>query len=57
MSDIKSQLSTDREGLVALALLLGCDFCPKGVPGVGKEMALKLFELHKGEDILKRWAD
>lgn len=28
--------------MVGLALLLGCDFCPQGVPGVGKEGAMKL---------------
>ena len=27
---------------MALALLLGCDYCPGGVPGVGKKIALQL---------------
>ena len=31
-----------RGDLVGLALLLGCDYCPQGVPGVGREGALKL---------------
>ena len=35
-----------RSSLIALAFLLGCDYCPKGVPGVGREKALKwLMEL------------
>ena len=28
--------------MVGLALLLGCDYCPQGVPGVGREGALRL---------------
>ena len=54
MVDIETNLNIDREGLVSMGLLLGCDFCPKGVPGVGKEMALKLAEALKGENILER---
>ena len=54
MVDIETHLKIDREGLVSMGLLLGCDFCPKGVPGVGKEMALKLAEALKGENILER---
>ena len=54
MQDVETQLNIDREGLVAMGLLLGCDFCPKGVPGVGKEMALKLAGFLKGENILER---
>lgn len=30
--------------MVGLALLLGCDLCPQGVPGVGREGAIKLVE-------------
>ncbi len=33
-----------RGDMVGLALLLGCDYCPQGVPGVGKEGALKLLQ-------------
>lgn len=54
IEDIETKLNIDREGLVSLGLLLGCDFCPKGVPGVGKEMALRLAEALKGESILER---
>lgn len=54
MVDVETNLNIDREGLVSMGLLLGCDFCPKGVPGVGKEMALKLAEALKGENILER---
>ena len=48
--------------MVSLALLLGCDYCPQGVPGVGKESAMKLIEACKSHDkscdmldIMKGW--
>ncbi len=36
-----------RRDMVGLALLLGCDYCPQGVLGVGKEGAMKLLHLCK----------
>ncbi|NXP36865.1 GEN endonuclease, partial [Leiothrix lutea] len=55
MSSIKEKLSCDRESLIGLAVLLGCDYLPKGVPGVGKEQALKLIETLKGQNLLQRF--
>ncbi|CAG2228166.1 GEN [Mytilus edulis] len=40
--DIEQKLDLNREKMVALALLVGCDYVPKGVPGVGIEKASKL---------------
>ena len=40
MSDIE-QLGLNQDSLIALALLLGCDYVPKGIPGVGKEIAMR----------------
>ncbi|KAJ8048280.1 Flap endonuclease GEN-like 1 [Holothuria leucospilota] len=60
MADIKRQLGLTREALVALALLLGCDYVPRGVPGVGKVHALQLISQFQGSNILeqfKRWAN
>ncbi|XP_054422494.1 flap endonuclease GEN homolog 1 [Pteronotus mesoamericanus] len=54
-SSIKSQLGLDRDALVGLAILLGCDYLPKGVPGVGKEQALKLIQILKGQSLLQRF--
>ncbi|GAB0185545.1 flap endonuclease GEN 1 [Grus japonensis] len=54
MSSIKEKLGCDRESLIGLAVLLGCDYLPKGVPGVGKEQALKLIETLRGENLLQR---
>ncbi|NXF43893.1 GEN endonuclease, partial [Oceanites oceanicus] len=53
MSSIKEKLSCDRESLIGLAVLLGCDYLPKGVPGVGKEQALKLIETLRGQNLLQ----
>ncbi|XP_025944605.1 flap endonuclease GEN homolog 1 isoform X1 [Apteryx rowi] len=56
MSAIKKKLGCDRESLIGLAILLGCDYLPKGIPGVGKEQALKLIETLQGQNLLQRFA-
>ncbi|NWS72916.1 GEN endonuclease, partial [Crotophaga sulcirostris] len=55
MPSIKEKLGCDRESLIGLAILLGCDYLPKGVPGVGKEQALKLIETLRGQNLLQRF--
>ena len=40
----------NRTDLVSVALLLGCDYCPQGLPGVGKEGAMKLIRECKSCD-------
>ncbi|NWT90954.1 GEN endonuclease, partial [Lanius ludovicianus] len=55
MSSIREKLGCDRESLIGLAVLLGCDYLPKGVPGVGKEQALKLIETLRGQNLLQRF--
>ncbi|KAM6206888.1 flap endonuclease GEN homolog 1 [Sarcoramphus papa] len=55
MSCIKEKLGCDRESLIGLAVLLGCDYLPKGIPGVGKEQALKLIETLQGQNLLQRF--
>ncbi|XP_040454854.1 flap endonuclease GEN homolog 1 [Falco naumanni] len=55
ISSIKEKLGCDRESLIGLAVLLGCDYLPKGVPGVGKEQALKLIETLRGQNLLQRF--
>lgn len=42
MDRIESTLRLDRECLIVLALLLGCDYDEKGVGQVGKQKAVKL---------------
>ncbi|XP_063771421.1 flap endonuclease GEN homolog 1 isoform X2 [Pseudophryne corroboree] len=55
MSAIKDKLRLDRESLVGLAILLGCDYIPKGLPGVGRELALKFIKSLGGESVLQRF--
>ncbi|XP_072187856.1 flap endonuclease GEN homolog 1 isoform X2 [Excalfactoria chinensis] len=55
MSSIKEKLGCDRESLIGLAVLLGCDYLPKGIPGVGKEQAMKLIESLRGQNLLQRF--
>uniref|UniRef100_A0A4X2MBY1 Flap endonuclease GEN homolog 1 n=1 Tax=Vombatus ursinus TaxID=29139 RepID=A0A4X2MBY1_VOMUR len=55
MSSIKKELGLDRDSLIGLAVLLGCDYLPKGVPGVGKEQALKLVRALDGQSLLQRF--
>lgn len=55
MDAIEKKLNLDRRKLVALAILLGCDYNQTGVLGVGKEKAIKLLEKLKDKDILERF--
>ncbi|XP_062981911.1 flap endonuclease GEN homolog 1 [Elgaria multicarinata webbii] len=60
ISTIEEKLGCSRESLIGLAVLLGCDYLPKGVPGVGKEQALKLIRTLRGQSLLQRfehWKD
>ncbi|KAJ8409152.1 hypothetical protein AAFF_G00241730 [Aldrovandia affinis] len=52
---IKSELHLERETLVGLAILLGCDYIPKGIPGVGKEQTLKLIKALNGQTLLQKF--
>ncbi|KAK0147640.1 Flap endonuclease GEN 1 [Merluccius polli] len=54
-SRIQSELHLSRENLVGLAILLGCDYIPKGIPGVRKQNVLKLVQTLKGETLLQRF--
>ena len=44
MEDIEQKLGFSQNHLVALALLLGCDYDSEGVKGIGKEQAVKLLK-------------
>ncbi|XP_026778538.3 flap endonuclease GEN homolog 1 [Pangasianodon hypophthalmus] len=57
MSRVETELQLKRETLVGLAVLLGCDYIPKGVPGVGKEQALKLIQNLKETTLLQKFSD
>ena len=54
MTNITSTLGLTRENLVAMALLLGCDYCAVGLPGIGETRAMRLMHSLKGHNILTR---
>uniref|UniRef100_A0A7I4ACV3 Flap endonuclease GEN-like 1 n=1 Tax=Physcomitrium patens TaxID=3218 RepID=A0A7I4ACV3_PHYPA len=56
--DIKTILGLDREHMIALALLMGCDYNKKGVVGIGCNRAIRLVRSvssNKVFDRLKEW--
>ncbi|XP_061178146.1 flap endonuclease GEN homolog 1-like [Saccostrea echinata] len=55
MTDVEERLGLTREKLIAMALLLGCDYLPKGVPGVGVERVVKLMNSLTTPNVLKRF--
>ncbi|XP_026863358.2 flap endonuclease GEN homolog 1 isoform X2 [Electrophorus electricus] len=55
MSRVTEELQLERETLVGVALLLGCDYLPKGVAGVGKEQTLKLIKNLQGQTLLQKF--
>lgn len=56
IADIEEKLGLDRRKLVALAVLVGCDYFD-GVRNVGKETALKLLDKFGDTDSLERLRD
>jgi flap endonuclease GEN len=55
MTEVEERLGLTREKLIAMALLLGCDYLPKGVPGVGIERAVKLMKSLTVPNVLERY--
>ncbi|XP_039516457.1 flap endonuclease GEN homolog 1 [Pimephales promelas] len=54
MSSVRDELGLCRHTLVGIAVLLGCDYIPKGVAGVGREHTLKLIHSLKGQTLLQK---
>ncbi len=42
LKDFLSELGIDQDQLISLAVLVGTDYNPKGVPGIGQKKALKI---------------
>lgn len=58
MDLIESRLNLSRDKLMVLAILLGCDYLPDGVPGVGRDSALRVLSTWKNGQscqIIKSW--
>lgn len=54
MDVIRQTFDIGQNKMIAMALLCGCDYCPEGVGGVGRDAVTKLFELYTDEQILDR---
>ncbi len=52
LEDTLEELELDREQLIVLAILVGTDFNPKGIHGIGPKTALKMLQEH-GKDFDK----
>lgn len=43
-----------QQKMVAMALLCGCDYCPDGVTGIGRDAVFKFFGLYGEHEVLDR---
>lgn len=58
MDLIETRLNLSRDKLIAMAILFGCDYLPEGIPGVGKDSALRVLSKWKNGqalDVLRSW--
>lgn len=54
LNTIQKSMDFGRNKIIVMALLCGCDYCPDGVDGVGKDGVQKLFSLYSEVEILER---
>lgn len=54
MQDICASMDFGQHKVIVMALLCGCDYCPDGVGGIGKDGVLKLFKKYNESEILAR---
>lgn len=55
MEVIQRTLDIGQNKMIAMALLCGCDYCPEGVGGVGRDAVTKLFSIYKEQEILDKY--
>lgn len=51
---VQKSIDFGRNKIIVMALLCGCDYCPEGVGGVGRDAVQKLFGIYQDKDILER---
>lgn len=51
---VEKSIDFGRNKIVVMALLCGCDYCPEGVGGVGRDAVQKLFTIYSDKEILDR---
>ncbi|XP_016989763.1 flap endonuclease GEN [Drosophila rhopaloa] len=54
MREITSRMDFGQHKIIVMALLCGCDYCPDGIGGIGKDGVLKLFNKYKETEILDK---
>ncbi|BFF99622.1 flap endonuclease GEN [Drosophila madeirensis] len=54
MREITSRMDFGQHKIIVMALLCGCDYCPDGIGGIGRDGVLKLFNKYKEAEILDR---
>lgn len=55
LSVVQKTVDFGRNKIVVMALLCGCDYCPDGVGGVGRDAVLKLFAIYSEAEILDKY--
>ncbi|KAH8402852.1 hypothetical protein KR222_002931 [Zaprionus bogoriensis] len=57
MREIRDRMDFGQKKVIVMALLCGCDYCPDGVGGIGKDGVLKLFKMYRESEILEKLRD
>lgn len=57
LDTVDKSMDLGRNKIVVMALLCGCDYCPEGVGGVGRDAVQKLFTMYTEREILERFVD
>lgn len=52
---VEKTMDFGRNKIIVMALLCGCDYCPEGVGGVGRDAVQKLFTMYSESNILERF--
>lgn len=51
---VEKSVDFGRNKIIVMALLCGCDYCPDGVGGVGRDAVHKLFAIYSETEIMER---
>ncbi|XP_055547531.1 flap endonuclease GEN isoform X2 [Wyeomyia smithii] len=54
LTKVCKSLDLGQEKIVVMGILSGCDYCPTGVPGVGRESVHRLLRSHTNQEILNQ---
>ncbi|XP_061392521.1 flap endonuclease GEN [Musca vetustissima] len=54
MRQICSKMDFGQNKVIVMALLCGCDYCPDGIGGIGRDSVVKLFNKYTNDEILNK---